>query len=1059
MKKKANLFVFFLLFGLIATAQEVQISGKVTNVKDGSVLPGVTIFVKGTSQGTTTDIDGGYVMTVPGDAVLVFSFIGMKTKEVSVGGRTVLNISLEPEVTKLEEVIVTALGIKRSEKAIGYSVTTINSEEITKTRTSDAVSALAGKIAGVDISVSSSSPGASNSVIIRGISSLGGSNQPLYVVDGVPILNNASINTDLNGGYDFGAGNQMFNPDDVESVTILKGAAASALYGNRASNGVVVITTKQGENNERIKVELNSSLTRSDLLRLPEFQNEYGMGWDGHHTSKENTSWGPKFDGTSRVWGNIYGNTQKVKPYEAVPDNVKDFYEYGWKYQNSVSVSGGNDKTTYYGALSHTEEDGIIPEDHDSFKKYTGTLKATHKYKSLKITSSVNLSRQENSFVPTGQGYTVMDNVAQTPRDISVVSLRDYKEDPFDNLDYYYTPYGIINPYIALDNLNTTYKGQKVFGKVQLEYEITKGLTATYRTGIDVSDNEIKEAFPRLVLTPGSPNYGEVNESGYVKKSMTRRQELNHDVFLNYKKAIKDFYVNVLSGLSLYDYSSSFLSAKVTRLDIPNFFDLDNSPEPPVVNETLVRKRMLGVYGSVELAYKSMVFLTLTGRQDKTSTLPKENNTYFYPGAQLSFVFSELLKGEGKVLSLGKLRLAWGKTGKDAGAYELDPYFRQASISNPYNDIEFPLSGQNAYSVGDILANNQLHPEIRTEYEAGTRMEFFTGRFGIDLTTYYSVSNGQIYTLGLDPATGYTAQTTNIGEIVNRGVEVLVNVTPLKFSNFSWDVAVNYTKNEGELKSLPEELGDKIIIDGLASISFVAQVGQPVGLFELTEPQRTAQGEIVVGRDGQPLAAAEKVIIPKADFDYTMGITNTVTFKDLYLSFDFDIRQGGLLYSRTKDRSLFTGNLVETLYNDRNPFIIPNSVRAVEDLDGIMDEDGSAQEDYVENKTPIDDDGILKYWENGGEQLDRGFLLPRSYVKLKRIVVGYSLPVKWIEKTPLKKAVLSLFGNNLLIWTPRENYILDPEVSTFGNDLSGRFGEYLASPPTRNYGVNIKLIF
>lgn len=1060
MKRITSFLVCLAFFGLTAIGQDIQVSGKVTSADDGSILPGVSVVVKGTTTGTTTNIDGVYTINTPNDAILVFSFMGMKTQELAVGGQTTIDVALMTDVTGLEEVVVTALGIKRSEKAIGYAASTVQAEELTKTRSSDVISSLAGKVAGVDISLNSSSPGASNAVIVRGMSSLSGSNQPLFVVDGVPILNVSNFSSDgLNSAYDFGAGNQMINPDDVASVTVLKGAAASALYGNRASNGVIIITTKEGKKGEGIRVEVNSSVTMSDLLRLPEYQNEFGMGWDGHHTLNENGSWGPRLDGTERLWGTIYNNSQKLKPYVAQEDNVKDFFEYGWKFQNSVSVSGGNDQTTYYASFSHVKDDGIIPQDNDSYEKYTATFNGSHQYKKLKVSTAINFSRQENNFVPTGQGTTVINNISQIPRDISIVGLKDYVNDPFNSIDYYFTPYGVINPYTALDYLNTTYQGQKVFGKMQLDYEIIEGLNATYRLGFDASDNESKQAFPRIVTTPGTPNYGEISEPGYNNKNMVRRLELNHDLFVTYFKEFGDITVNALAGMNIYDYTSSSLATGITNLDIPDFFNMSNSAEAPTANEARYEKRMVGVFANLELAYKDILFLTLTGRQDKTSTLPTDNNTYFYPGTQLSFVFSEFLKDYKNILSFGQVRLAWGKTGKDAAPYQLDPYFVPSVLANPFGNIQFPLSGQNAYEVGNRLANQSLQPEIRTEYEIGTRMDFFTGRLGFDITYYNSVSNEQIFELGLDPATGYTAQTTNLGEISNKGIELMFNVVPVQVGDFKWDVRLNYTKNKGELVSLPEELGDKVSIGGLSSVGFVLQVGQPLGLFEVTVPQTTAEGNIVVGNDGQPVAAAEKAVIPKADFDYTMGIVNTFTYKGLNFSFDFDIRQGGMMFSRTKDINLFTGNLKETLYNNRDPFVIPNSVQAVEDLDGLMDADGSSIEDYIENTTPIDDAGIVSYFSNGREDLDRALLLPRSYVKLKRVTIGYTLPEKWVSNTPLKQVTVSAYGNNLLLWTPEENYLIDPESSTFGNDLNGRFGEFSSNPPTRNYGVNLKLVF
>ncbi len=543
--------------------------------------------MQGTTIGTVTDFNGDYVIDVPASATtLVYSFVGMETAEIAISGKTTIDVVLNQSALDLDEVVITALGIERSQKAVGYAVTSVSAEEISKTRTSDVMSALAGKVAGVDISISSSSPGASNAVIIRGMSSIGGSNQPLYIVDGVPIINSASFSSDgLNSSYDFGSGNQMVDPNNVESVTVLKGAAASALYGNRSSNGVILITTKDGDKNQKLKVSINSSYVMSDLLRLPTFQNEYGMGWDGHHTLQENGSWGPELDGTTRLWGTVYNNTQKLKPFSAQPDNMKDFFEYGQRRQNSIANSGGTEKSTYFLSFSNNNDDGILPGDNDSYNKNTVSIKGSQEYGKLTVSTSANLSRQTNSFVPTGQGFTVINDLYQIPRDISIIGLKDYKNDPFNSLDYYFTPYGIINPYYSLDNHITSYEGQKVFGKIQLDYEIMEGLTATYRMGFDASDNEMKVASPRIVTTPGSANYLEVADPGSVDKNMTRRIELNQDLFVTYQKEMGDFEVIATAGANTYDYKYSSVGSSIVNLDIPMFYNLSNTSGTPVVYE------------------------------------------------------------------------------------------------------------------------------------------------------------------------------------------------------------------------------------------------------------------------------------------------------------------------------------------------------------------------------------------------------------------------------------------------------------------------------------------
>ena len=449
----------FIGIGLV-NAQVSKVTGTVTSHEDGLPVVGASVLVKGTTVGTVTDIDGNFTITnVPSSAgTLVVSFIGMKTQEVDI--KPVVNVVLHSDTEVLDEVVVTAMGIKRSEKALGYSATSVGGEKISASRTSDIMSSLAGKVAGVQISATSSDPGASNSVIIRGVSSLGGTNQPLYVIDGVP-LDNSSISSsdELNSGFDFGNGANAVNPDDVENMTILKGAAATALYGSRAANGVVMITTKSGKQGKGLGIEYNGGVQWSSILRVPELQNEFGMGWNGSHTMLENGSWGPRFDGSMQLYGNVYNNSQKMKPYVAVEDNMRNFFDTGFRYSNSLSFNGATDKSNYYVSFSQISDNGIIPTDADSYDKYTFSARGSHKIGNLTFSSSLNYAYQDNKFATTGQGLSMANSLWQTPRDINIESMADL-DDPFNTPGYYYTPYGVMNPYYILEH-NLTVEGKR----------------------------------------------------------------------------------------------------------------------------------------------------------------------------------------------------------------------------------------------------------------------------------------------------------------------------------------------------------------------------------------------------------------------------------------------------------------------------------------------------------------------------------------------------------------------------------------------------------------------
>ncbi|MHB9054977.1 MAG: SusC/RagA family TonB-linked outer membrane protein [Paludibacteraceae bacterium] len=1055
--RKLKLFFTCLLMASISlvNAQTKTASGTVISSDDGQPVVGASVIVKGTSQGVTTNLDGKYTISVPTSIqTLVISYVGMKTIEVAANQN--VDVVLNPSDRELSEVVVTAMGITRDKKALGYSATSVNGDAISEKRTSDIMTSLAGKVAGVQISSTSSDPGTSNSVVIRGFSSLSGSNQPLYVIDGVPMNNSAVYSSDgLNNGFDFGNGANAVNPDDVANMTILKGAAATALYGNRAAAGVILITTKSGKANKKgLGVEYNGGLQFSSVLRLPEMQNEFGMGWNGNKTLIENGSWGPKFDGSLQLFGNIYNNSQKLKSYVALPNNIKDFFDTGLRYSNSLSFNGATEKSDYFVSFSQISDNGILPTNADTYDKYTFSVRGSHKIEALTISTSINYETQKNKFAQTGQGLSMVNSIYQMPRDISLIGLKDLS-DPFNTPGYYYTPYGVTNPYWVLENYKNEYNASKIYGKFQLDYDFLKYFKATYRIGLDETSGEQDYGVPNMqALFAGTPNASAFEgEEGSVSVATSKRREINQDILLTYNQTVSDFTINGLAGINLNERKYSSLSAGIRGLDIPTWFNLSNTATTPVVSTYNSLRRLFGVFGQVDLSWKSMVYLTATARNDWSSTLPKNHNSFFYPGITGSFIFTEILP-KNNVLTFGKIRAAYGQTGNDANVYMIDPVFAQASAnSSGWGGVSFPLNGINAFSQGNVLGNKNLSPEITTEYEFGTNLAFFNGRISIDAAYYNRNSDKQIFSLNMDPASGYTAQNINLGKIQNKGVELLVNLKPVETKDFSWDLSWNFTKNNSKVISLPEELGGIATIYGLTGdVTMYAIVGQPLGTFKAQVAKRDPNGNIVVNRStGLPVAADEFAICGNMNYDYEMGISNTLKYKSLSLGFDFDIRQGGVMFSRTKDINYFTGNAIQTIYNDRNPFIVPNSVNAVTASDGTVS--------YVENTTPVAVSDILTYWDNGGIDMGSKNLIDRSYIKLRSLIIGWDLPNSWFAKTPFQGVKLSAYGNNLFVWTPASNTFIDPEVTSFGNDLSGKYGEFSANPSTRRFGCNLMIKF
>ncbi len=1062
MIKKLTLFLACLLLGIGMASAQTKVTGVVTAEEDGLPIAGATVQVVGSQVGTATDVDGTFTLRAPNGAkMLRVSYIGMQTQEVPIASN--MNIVLKSSDTQLDEVVVTAMGIKREAKALGVSATPIKGDVIAQARTNDIMSSLAGKVAGVQIGESSSDPGTSKSVIIRGVSSLSGNNQPLYVVDGVPLNNAASYSDEgLDRGYDFGNGANAVNPNDVESMTILKGAAATALYGSRAGAGVILITTKKGTKQKKgVGIEYNGGLQWESVLRLPQMQNSFGMGWYGDKTEIENGSWGPAFDGSQQLYGWTYNGSQNIKSYLPVKNNVKDFFSTGFRYSNSISFNGATEKSTYFVSLSQINDNGIIPYDSDTYTKYTVSGRGSHREGNFTFSTSLNYAFQRNHFVTTGQKTGSMYNsIMQTPRDIAIVEMKDL-DNPFNTPGYYYTPYGVTNPYYIIKNYQNEYEQERFYGNLQLDYDFLKYFKATYRFGLDTNTGHHNFGMPNMSkLFSGTPNYEDALKdlTGEVSQSITRRREIDQNFMITYDQQVReDLHINAQLGFNGNERSYKSLASSVTNLTIPMWYNLSNSAEIPATSQYEWKRRFLAVFGSAEFAYKNMLYLTLQGRNDWSSTLPKTNRSYFYPGVSLSFLFSELLSHDTReAINFGKLRLAWGRTGNDANVYMTNSVYAQAAAATSGfgNGSTFPFTkvGVNAYSLGNVLGSIDLSPEMTTEFEVGLNMVFLHNRISFDAAYYNRNTDKQIFSLNMDPSTGYTAQNMNLGKIRNRGVELLVNVTPVKVGDFQWDINWNYTKNWSKVIKLPEQLGGIATIYGLSGgTSLYAIEGEPLGVFKAYVPQTTPDGKIICDNAGQPLVNSEQQIVGSMNYKYLMGFGTTLTYKTVSLSANLDVRHGGMLYSRTKDINYFTGNAIQTAYNNRNPFIVPNSVQAVTDAEGNVT--------YVENTTPLDETGIFTYWDAGGAELDRAFLVDKSYVKLRSVVLSWQLPAKWFAKTFLSGITLSAFGNNLFLWTPKSNTFIDPETSTFGNDLEGNYGEFSANPSSRKFGFNVQVKF
>lgn len=1056
------MFLLGFMICALANAQVRRVTGQVTSAETGDPLLGVSVHVKGTTVGVNTDADGKFTLNnVPASAKIIrFSFIGLKTQELPIKGG-VMNVQLESNDKVLKGAVVTALGIRRDAKALGYAATDIKADEITANRSSDIMGGLQGKVAGLQISSVSGDPGTSKSVVIRGFSSLAGSNQPLFVIDGVPMENNTVNSGDeLNHNYDFGNGANAINPDDVADISVLKGAAATALYGSRAANGVIMITTKKGTKRKKgIGVTYNGGIQLSYVARLPQFQNSFGQGVAGVYNPNENTNWGPLFDGIQRPYGYVYENSQRVKSYSAVKDNIRDFFDHGVEYNNSISFDGATDNSDYFVSLSNINNNGIYPGNADKYNKYTFSARGSYSLNNLKFSSTLNYSYNKNSFVSTGQRLSPMFSIINTPRNISLKEMADLNN-PFNTPGYYFTPYNATNPYYILRNYLDTYEQDKLYGKFQVDYEFLKYFRFTYRIGMDYTHGFQRSGIPNLKALYGDDPCGLENsdvsgQQGYYMENKVTRRQIDQDLMLNFDKQLAtDWHLNALVGMNFNERRTSQLAVSVSSLDIPNWFNLSNSGSTPTLTSYQMKRHLMGLYGQAEGSWKEQVFVTYSARNDWSSTLPKKERSYFYQGITGSWVFSELLPKDWKdYVSFGKFRIAWGKTGNDASPYLTETVYAQAAASaSGFGETDFPLNGQNAYSLSNSMGNNKLKPEMTTETEFGLNMAFLHNRVSFDLAWYLRHTKNQVLNMTIDPAVGFTSRSINTGEIDNKGVELAVNVTPIKTRDWQWDVNWTFSTNHSKVVSLPDEIGKELMIYGFTNgTGLYATVGKPLGVFKVNKFERDPQGHIVVNAStGLPVRATSQDYSGDINNKYTMGLGTKLTWKSLSLAANLDIRKGGKMYSRTKNSMYFCGNAIQTAYNDRNTFIVPNSVNKITDAAGNVT--------YQTNATPVDFQDMQTFWNDYSfdDALD---LISRSYVKLRSVVITWALPSKWLEKTPLTGVSISAFGNNLITWTPDSNTFVDPESTSFGNDLTGSFGEYMTNPSTRTFGFNVNVSF
>lgn len=1058
MKLKFNgiLVLLIVLMAQLTFAQERAVTGVVSD-NTGMPIPGVSVLIKGTNSGTQTDFDGKYSLKASPSQILIFSYIGMKTQTV-VASKSNVNITMAGTSVELEGVVITAFGVKKQKKSLGYATSDVSGKDLTEVTNTNVFESLSGKVAGVDITAPAQ-VGASSKVVIRGYNSLSNSS-PLYIVDGTPISNGSQSSTGVSRSFDGGNGVSDIDPNNIESMTILKGAAASALYGSRAGQGVIIITTKSAKNNSKLSVELMHSTDFSEVARVPHLQNSFGQGWNGkswsnwagspNNASNENGSWGPAFNGEVRPWGTIIDNSQQIKPYVALEDNFKDFFEIGSTFTNNVRISGGGANSNFSLNFSDVNSDGIIPTEADTYKRRTLGVNAGMNSDKLSVKVSFNYVKKDQNAVNTGQGNdsgegnTMTQELLQIPRDISIVDLMDYKNNPYNTNSDYFTPYAT-NPYWTINENKTTIDGNRFYGNTNFGYTFNDKLTASYQIGGDYGVEKIKSYGAIVTYLPGSAqDLGAANGIvGGVTERSTERVELDQNFILNYNTDFSDdISFNALVGFNANQRKYYALQASITTLDIPGFYELSNSSVKPAVGQANSLRRSFGAYASFETAYKNRLFLTITGRNDWTSTLPTENNSYFYPAVNLSGIVVD------NAQTFVKLRAAYAEIGNDTGVYQTASSLIQGNSALGFGNILLPIGGVNGYELSGNLGNNTLKPERTSEMEFGFETTFLRKRISLDASLYNKKTKDLLFARPLAPSTGYSSQTANILDVTNKGVELVLNLIPVRTQDFQWDMTTTFTKNDSEVTAIAGET-TKLTLASNYNVNFSAALGEPLGVFYAVKPKVNEQGQYIVNAStGFYEVTEDEQKVGTSQRDFVMGLKNKVSYKGLTLSFGLDWKQGGEMYSYTKRLSHFTGNGIETTFNGRNAFIIPNSV--------IQNTDGT----FTENTQPITFEQQTNFYNTGNNPgIEQTHVIDKTFVRLRDISLTYNINSDLVKSIGLSNASLSVYGKNLALWTPNENPYVDPELSTFGAGLLSEQGEFGTNPSQRTYGASIKLTF
>lgn len=1079
MGKRIHLFLLALAIGVIqGAAQVTTVRGIVTTEEDGEPVIGASVIVKGTSLGTVTDVNGRFELSglPPSATRLLISYISLMAKEVAIAPQ--VSVTLKSDTHLLDEVVVTALGISREKKALGYTAQEVKQNALVQGKDNNLLNSLSGKIAGVRITNTQGDVGSSR-IVIRGETSIAGENQPLFIVDGIPV-DNSQLNA-RSSGRDFKNAIADLNPEDIKTLTVLKGPNAAALYGARAAHGAIVITTKGGDKRQKgIGITLHSSTQVSFVATLPEFQNLFGQGAGGRFSYVDgkgagvndgvDESWGPRldigllipqFDSPLDADGN-----RVATPWVSHPNNVRDYFRMGISTNNGISVARGDDKYQFRVGYNYEKQVSIVP-DAGTNKTNISLNTDYHLAKWIVVGATANYIVYTAPSLPgsaTPSGSNVRSNSPMLQflwfgRQVDTNSLKaDYTRNW--NSSYY------DNPFWSASYNTQSQERHRLIGDLHAEFRLTDGLNVRFRTSTDWYNDRRKSKVKWGSAGAGSP-YGSYAEDAYTVK------ENNTEVLATYIKQLnKNWGIDALLGFNVRNkqYENNYQAAP--RLAVADLYTLTNSRDPLTSSNDFYRLRQYGLYGSIQLDYRRWAFLNITGRNDWSSTLPVDNNSYFYPSVTASVLLSEAFGWRSKAVNYLKIRGGWSQVGADANPYQLATVFTSETAFN----------GNPLQSSSTIGMNPNLKPEKTSSIEAGFEAAFWDNRLYLDFTYYKTDSRNQILKLATTAASGYTSQVRNAGHIRNRGYEIQLGAVPIQTSKgFRWNLDLNYGANSSKVVKLDDEgliTSYQLYSSG---IQILASVGEAYGTLFGTSYVRDANGNVVVDANGLPKISTTNKTLGKFTPDWTGGISNTFSYRSLSLSFLIDASVGGSIFSNTNKTGKYTGVLANTLsgrnaehgglwyYTDA----MGNNVRLSESPSYSVSSDGLYYAQVNGQSTRVYQDGIMVegVTESGSKNeevvsaekyyhriysIAEANVYDASYVKLREVALSYRLPRLWTQKLHLQEASVTLTGRNL--WTIYKSVPnIDPESALTTGNAQGV--EAYSLPTTRSFGVNLSVKF